>query len=204
MVQVRDEPCIRLSWFNELLGNSQGRDQHLIYIEAIKQVLNLISSKDVIPNDTPLKLIRNFHEYVRLFIFSFIQYDPENNDNDEEGPIEIKISTMGVLAKEIQIKFWKHTWSISLKYIQDKTFRICFYLVGDTDGSFEHGVVLDLKCDQFAFTQFFQEIDIDNVTKRHPELDKSLFVRSFNLVDGENLLNKLRPSKIFNNYIYRY
>jgi hypothetical protein len=76
-------------------------------------------------------------------------------------------------------------------------------LVGETDGSFEHGVVIDLKCDQFAFTQFFQEIDLDNVTKRHPELDISLFVKSFNLVDGENLLNNLRPSKPFP-FIYRH
>lgn len=51
--------------------------------------LGLILCIDVVPHDKPVKLIRNFREYVRLFIFSFIQYDPDAHEEDED-PMQIK------------------------------------------------------------------------------------------------------------------
>lgn len=99
----------------------------------------------MVPADKPLKLIRDFKEYVRLFIFSFIQYQPDLPEAEEDGPMQIKCSTLGLLHSEIQIKFLKRKCSIVVKFIQDKTFRLTLYIVGDADGAFEHGLGIDIK-----------------------------------------------------------
>ncbi|CAI2371002.1 unnamed protein product [Moneuplotes crassus] len=188
-----DEPCIRLTCFDQQNGDPNHPEEHTIYVAAIRAVLLLISYKDVVPNDKPLKLVRNFREYVRLFIFSFIQYDPDI-DKDEDGPMQIKCSTLGLLKEEVQIKFCKMKCSIVLKYIQNRTFRLSFYIVGDSEGVFDHGLCIELSFDAISYKSFFTENDINATVNKYPQLDKNLFVKSHKLVDGRDLLKKLEPS----------
>ncbi len=132
-------------------------------------------------------MIRNFWEYSRLFIFSFIQYDPDDEKNDDSN-LQIKWSTLGLLQEEVQIKFCRKKCSIVLKYVQNRTFRISFYLAGGMQQAFQHGVSIDLSFDEISYKSFFQENDVDAVIKKHPQLDKNLFLKSHKLVDGRNLL----------------
>lgn len=196
ILSITDQIWLKLTCFKDKAGHPSKSEEHIIYLEAINTVLKLIASKDVIPNDKPLKLIRDFKEYVRLFIFSFILYYPEAAENEGEESIQIKCSTIGLLDKEVQIKFWKKQCSIVFKYIKDRTFRITLYIVGDTEGAFEHGLSIDVKCDLFSYNQFYSEIDIDKIIERNMELDKNLFVTSHNLVEGKYSIKRLETSKL--------
>lgn len=106
----------------------------------------------------------------------------------------------------MQIKFCQKKCSIVLKYIKDKTFRISFYIIRDVEGSFDHGLSIDLKFDQFSYTQFFKENNIQEILQKHQDLDENLFVKSHSLVEGRAILKRFKPSVYFLqfNCVYRY
>lgn len=70
-------------------------------------MMKLINSKDVIPFSRPTKVIRNFSEFIKRFLFSFVIYKKEINSPDEKESIQIKTNTKGALRKEIHVKFLK-------------------------------------------------------------------------------------------------
>ena len=188
MLKENDDYCIKLSCFKDAPGSEKQPEEHVIYLEAINKVLKLIAAKDVIPNDEPLKLIRNFREYVRLFIFSFVVYNPEQSLSEGEESIQIKCSTLGLLSEELHIKFCKKEWSIVFKYIKDYIFRMTFYIVTESKGNLSHGISIDIKCDRTSYPLLFKEIDVDKVIQKHSGLDKDKFVLSHNLLDGTKSL----------------
>lgn len=181
-----------------------GIEEHVVHLEALKSVLKMITSRDVIPSDKPLKLIREFKEYFRLFVFSFIVFDPDADQSKGEECIQIKCSTFGILDDEVQIKFYKKKCSVILKYIKDQTFRIALYIVGSEEGNFEHGLTIDIKCDNFTYKKLFTEINLPDFLERHQELDAKKFVPSHYLVNGGSCLKRLETSKQFSYYLYRY
>ena len=69
--------------------------------------MKLISCKDVIPYNKPIKVIRNYRDFITKFLFSFLVYKKEKNLPDEKENIQIKSNTKGLLKKEIHVKFLK-------------------------------------------------------------------------------------------------
>jgi hypothetical protein len=156
----------------------------VIFLEALADVTKFIAAKDVVPNDKPLKLFRDFSDYIRLIIFSFIIYDPEADGNTKDI-IEIKPSTKGIIDHEIHIRFCKKECSIVLKFIEDTTFRMTFYIANPSDNNFSRGLSFDIRCDLHSYNRIFKEINIHEVVQRHKELDASQFVKSHELVNDE-------------------
>lgn len=63
----------------------------------------------------------------------------------------------------MQIKFLGEKNSIVLKYVQERTFRLSFYVVGKVEGMIVHGLRIDLKFDEIAYNSLFEETDIEGV-----------------------------------------
>lgn len=162
-------------------------------------MLKLISSKDVIPHDRPNKVIRNFREYTKRFIFSFLMYKRENDKPGEKESIQIKSNTKGVLKKEIHVKLLRKECSIALQHLYDFTFRLTFYIKVN-DNEFSHGLSIDLKLNYPYFQKLFREIDVSAVVGRHPELDRKLFLNNYELVDEEFIRDLKSPVKELENY----
>ena len=179
-----DKPSLKLSWFKDTDSNSSQREEYVILLEAMTDITRFISAKDVVPNDKPLKLFRDFRDYIRLIIFSFMVYYPEAEKNKNMESIQIKQSTKGIIDHEIHIKFCNKECSLVLKYIEDTTFRITFYIASSTENNFSRGISIDIKCDLPSYNRIFKEINNDEVLKKHPDLDKSEFVKSHELVDA--------------------
>jgi hypothetical protein len=157
-------------------------------------MMKLISSKDVIPFSRPTKVIRNFREFIKRFVFSFVIYKKEINGPDEKESIQIKTNTKGALRKEIHVKFLNKECSLALQNIAPMHFRLTFYIkVSEAD--FTHGTSLDLIIDSSYSQQYFKEIDVKDVISKHPDLDEKLFVPNYEVVT-ENLIKDLkRPVK---------
>ena len=196
IVMSEDRPSLKLSWFKDTDNDSSQREEYVIILEAMADVTRFISAKDVVPNDKPLKLFRDFRDYIRLIIFSFMIYYPDAERNKNMGSIQIKQSTKGIIDREIHIKFWNKECSLVLKYIENTTFRVTFYIASSTENNFSRGISIDIKCDLPSYNRIFKEINIDEVLKNHPDLDKSQFVKSHELVDSSVI--KKCAKKVFN------
>lgn len=107
IIKESDKIWFKLTCFKNTENISSQLEEYKVFLEAMIDVTKFISVKDVIPNNKPLKLLRNFKEYVRLVIFSFIIYDPEVKPIMPKESIKIKSITKGILEKEIHIKFCK-------------------------------------------------------------------------------------------------
>ena len=203
---IEKDSCLwlKLLWFKD---NDSSPEEHFIFFDEIKTVLKLISSKDVVSHDKPIKLIRDFKEYVRQFIFNFVIYnnqDQERKDNKaEKESLVIKWSTKGILKNKMHIKFMKKEWYVVLKYLHDKTFRITLYIVNNKDGTFNHGIGIDLKWDN-AYYNKFKEINLDNILNGRPNFDKSQFVISHELVDSNFILDLKNSIKALEKYAHKY
>jgi len=193
IVSEEGHKCLKLSCFDNKKSNPKKADSQLVEIEAIMSILFYVVAKDVLPSDNQIKFIRDFHEFVRLFIFSFIQFNQTASSVDEI--IQLRPSTMGLFTKELQIKLFKIPCSVILKHTIDRNFRLSFYTADKEDVSFERGFGIDIKCDLLSYQQLFKDIKIDKILDRHLELDRNLFVQSHHLVDSDQLMKKLRSSK---------
>lgn len=203
MIYENSEPWIRLICFREKTETIENCEQHVIPLSSLRAVMKLISSKDVIPHGSPNKVLRNYNEYIRRFVFSFLVYRRENNRPGEKESIQIKSNTKGVLKKEIHVKLFRKEWSIALQHLGDKTFRLTFY-INLNDQDFSHGTSIDLKFDFPSFNSNFTQIELDPILERHPNLPKSLFLPSYEL-SNESLIKELKsPVKELEAYAKKY
>ena len=196
--------CLKLIWIQD---NNSKTDEHLIFLDELKTILKLISSKDVISHERPIKLLRDFKEYVRQFIFSFVIYNnpsqAQNENKEDNESVVIKCSTKGILKDKLHIKFMKKEWFVVLKYLHDKTFKITLYIVNSKDGTFSHGIGIDLKCDNTYYNKF-KEIDIDSVLRDKPNFDKAQFVISHEPVESNFILDLKNSIKAIEKYANKY
>lgn len=184
ILQEKKDICIKLSCWEERDGTLSKLEDYTFILKSIRPILKLLNAKDVISYDKPLKLIRDFKEYVRLFIFSFILYDPEQTKKGEES-IQIKWSTKGLLIKEIHIHLFKRECAIVLKYLKEQTFRMTWYFIGKGDDYMTRGISIDIKWDNTAYAKFFKEINVEKILEKNPQYREHMIMPSHLLIDGE-------------------
>ena len=84
-----------------------------------------ITSKDVVPHDLPISLIRDFRTFSNLFIFSFVLF---TSVSKQKRQLEYWMSTKGIQYKEIKYNLFGFETTPSIHYISKNTFRVKLYI----------------------------------------------------------------------------
>ena len=107
MIKLNKEYAIRLFCFRDKGGDPSECEEYKIGLSSLYVAMKVINAKDVIPHDKPNKMIRDFREFIKRFVFSFLMYKREGNIPGDKETIQFKSNTKGVLKRELQVKFFK-------------------------------------------------------------------------------------------------
>ena len=125
--------------------------------------------------------------------------NPEQLKKGEES-IQIKWSTKGLILKEIHINLFKKEWAIVLKHLKERSFRMTWYFIGNSDSYMSRGISIDIKYDSTAYSKFFKEIDVMKILEKNPQYRDHLITPSHYLIDGEVRLKTFRAGmKMYTN-----
>jgi hypothetical protein len=176
------EFAIRLFSFREKDGSPDKVEEYTIPFNSLIGALHVINCKDVMPYDKPNKLLRDFRDFMKQFVYPFLMYKKEKNSPRQVEAMQLKASTKGVLSREVHVKFFRKEWSISLQPIGNLKLRLVFYIKMN-EAEFSHGYIADIVFDKRIFDMYFKEIEIDPIWEKFPSLDKDKFISSYELTD---------------------
>lgn len=161
------------------------KDEELSHL-VLSGVCKLILVQEVLPYQTPLKLIKTFDEFCQICFFPFMIFK-DNGDVNQSGSeseishnggtpsrqsessqlnsnmrqIDLWGRSPGILLGETLIVFLSNRCNVSLHYLQDESFRLG---ITSLEGECTNPIFIELQYDKATFNNMFEIFEHEDFT----------------------------------------